>query len=178
MLVYETIADAMRAQLHAAGVAGGNVERDRNEPTQDDALPWANVVVGADIARPDGDARTGIPTFIHTVTVSVVVYDKGASGLDLRGNLAAHAEAVLTSLLSDLAWWGGYVEGIGALRQIYESPPDGNYIAGRVQVQLDLLLRSSWAPALPAANFATLSAGVATPSGTPQPGITIAVPTA
>lgn len=177
MLDFESIAQAIRNQLVAANLCGGNVERERNEPGTDDDLPYALINVGMDDAKPDGDERTGIPRFVHTVTIVVACYDKADTGLALKTALATHAGAVYASLFGNLAWQGGLVEGISGARQIYETPPEGNHLSGRVQVQLDIKLRSSWPPALPADDLATVGVGLDVPDGTPQPGITIDVPT-
>lgn len=178
MIVFDTIAVAIRTRLVAVNVCGGNVDRERNEPSTMDDLPLVNVMTGGDTARPEGDPRTGIPRFEHTTTMTVVAYDRADSGPALRTKLATHAQAIVTALLGDLAWTGDAVEGIGGMRQVYEAPPDGNEIAGRVQVQIDLLLRSSWPPALPADDLATVGVGIDVPDGTDAPGITIVVPTA
>lgn len=177
MIVLETLCIAIRQQLIAASIAGGNVDKDRNEPTGSLDLPSIQVAIGPDIAIAEGDPRTGIPRFEHKSTLTVVAYDHADSGPQLRAKLAAHAEAIMTCLLGDLAWQQDAVEGIAGLRQVYEAPPDGNEIAGRVQVQFDVLLRTHWPPVLPADVLATVSAGVAVADGTPQPGITVTVPT-
>lgn len=182
MLALFDLVGRVRAQLEAAGVCDGRVTRDRNEPSTDRQLPIANVFVSSDDAKPAGDPRTSVFEFVHTATLCVEVRVAANTGPDLKFAMQSQAGTVLACLMRDASWWGSRedgVEGIASVRQIYNLPPDGNERIGEVQIQLDVLWRQVWEPLLPddVGEFSTLSARVAVPDGTPQPGADVSVPT-
>lgn len=174
----------IRALLTTAGLAGGNVERERAEPTRDEILPIALVAFEKDIGRSDGDARHGAPGFVHEATVEVVHFARADTGPLLRAALYDAAELVTETLLPRLHLWGGtdedgvpLVEAISGVEVAYQLPPEGEHIVGSVAVKLRLLHRTIWPAPPPGDDFATVSTAVAVPPGTPQPGIIIDVPT-
>lgn len=185
MQVHSVWSENIRVALTAAGVAGGNVEKDRDRPTKASDLPICLIAVVKDTAQADGDPRHGSPSFAHTTELVVGVQDRAATGPELRQNLYAVAELVCESLLTDLNAWGGvdgdgveYLEGIARVDTSYNLPPEGQDVMGAVEIKFHLLHRTLWAQRLPAdaGDLATVSIGVEEPEGTPQPGITIAVP--
>ncbi len=162
MLFLEALVESVRAQLAAAQLCGGAVTKNADTPTKDEKLPRADVFVAADDFRPDGDARTGYPTFVHTSKLVVEITDKGNGGPALKAKLCAHADQALAILLCDLRWWGSIVEGVGGGAQTYNQPPEGLHTTGAVQLQLDVLWRSAWPPptaSLPNFNTASVDAG-------------------
>lgn len=178
MLILEQFVEAVRARLAAAGICGGAVTKNLGTPSEDARLPSADVFVASDGGRRDGDARAGLPTFVHTTKLVVEITDHANSGPELKAKLCAAAEAALDALLCDLSWGGTVLEGIDGIEQTYNQPPEGRAFLGAVQLQIDLLWRSGWQPrttTLP--DFAGMSARVPAPDGSPLPGIDITVPT-
>ena len=166
----------MVAQLTTALLAGGNVAPHRSMPTQDSLLPAASVTYMGDQAKSDGDARTGIPDFVHRTIFVVDVVDRADDGPSLRTKLAAHSTIICTTLLTNLAWGGDTLEGLETVVHSVDLPPEGSVYLGRLQVQITALTRSVWEPVttdLP--DFATVQATIDT--GDNQTGITIPVPT-
>jgi hypothetical protein len=184
MLIDEWIALGARAKLVAAGLCNGDVDVDRGEPTTDDALPRANIFIPLDTATPEGDGRTGITRLEHKTTLVIEVTARGNTQRAVKAWLAAVAEVTMAVLLSDREWatdadGDPVIEGFGTVRRVYEFPPEGNHIVGRVQVQIEVLTRSHWTAdpdALP--NFAALNVGVdLTGDGEADLGATIPLPT-
>lgn len=175
MNVLEGFVEGIRAQLAAAGVAGGDVEKHRFPPTEDDQLPIATVTWGADQAESRGGARTGIPTFVHTVTLVIELADEANDGPALRAKMSTHGQLICDTLLKNLSWGGAALEGVQAVRQIVDKPVESRFNLARLQVHIDALYASDWAPAGPADDFETISIGVVRNDET-EIGATIAVP--
>lgn len=159
MLILETLVDAARARLVAAGLVGGNVVKHRDPPTRDAKLPLAGITYDNDTADADGDPRTGTSDFTHKLTLVVDIIDTAGTGAALMTKLAQHGEHVMRALCIDpWNWSGNVVEGIGGVRHITERSAEGAQIIYRRQVQVDVLYRSQWEPdasGLP--DFTTLS---------------------
>lgn len=164
----KAMADRVRARLVAAGIAGGQVISSRSPPTRDGDCPAAQVYFGADKGARIGDPRTGVVSLAHTSKLVVEVVDKADDDDDqpgeiLKEKLYDHAQAICAALLPDpFAWGGDSFEGIDGVDQMYLAPPDGEVILGRVQVQIDVLWVSVWAPStasLPDFQGATFDAG-------------------
>lgn len=181
MLFIDRLVDRVVTQLTAANLCGGNVERDRNEPSDDDDLPCANVFATNDAGKPAGDARAGIPHLEHTTKIVVEVRMRANSGVTLKKAMLAAGDAVAANLLCNLAWMGTRsdgAEGVAGVTQVYNQPPDGNGRTGEVQVQLDVLWRSIWEPEtgdMP--DLSTVGIAFDVEDGTPQPGAIVTVPT-
>lgn len=177
MLIHETLLEAARARLAATGFAGGNLEKHRDPPTQDDDLPLAGITYETDTADADGDPRTGTSRFAHKLTLVIDVLDTGATGKAVMAKLAQHGQHVMAALCTDPWVWGATapgegVEGIAAVRQLTDKSPEGARIVYRRQVQIDLLFRSQWDPAtdgLPLLDDVSVDAGDGIGSVVPLP---------
>jgi len=160
MQIHATLVDATAARLIAAGVCGGNIAKDRDEPADMSELPIAIVHVMADKARADGGPRTGVPDFRHELALCVDVYAKGQSGAGVKGALYAAGEAVLQALLTDAAWLA-IGDGVASIEQSYLLPKEGDYITSGLRIELVVLHASVWHPSttgLP--DFETAAIGV------------------
>lgn len=186
MLIMESLVEAARARLAATGFAGGNIEIHRDPPTTDAALPLASITYDNDKGDPVGNARTGLSTFDHTLTLVIDVIDRGATGAALMAKLAQHSEHVMQALAVNPWEWHDAVEGIGGVRQITEKSPEGAVIVYRRQIQIDVLYRTTWEPSavtLPDLETIAIDTGIgAVPGddenpGTPGLGAEIALPT-
>lgn len=182
MLALYDLVERVRSQIATAGICAGRVMRDRNEPSTDKTLPVANVFVSHDEAKPAGDPRSNPFEFIHTTTLCVEVRVAANTGPELKYAMQQQSGLVLACLMRNQAWWGQSsdgVEGLAAVRQVYNLPPEGNERIGGVQVQIDVLWRQIWEPVIgdDVGDFSTLSARVSVPDGTPQPGADVSVPT-
>jgi len=164
----KAMADRVRDTLVAAGVAGGTVISARSPPTRDNQCPAAQVYFSNDKGRRIGNDRTGPVSLTHSSTLVVEVVDKADDdvaqpGEILKEKLYDHAQAICDALLRDPFVWGGDAfEGIGSVDQMHLAPPDGEVILGRVQVQIEVLWVSEWAPStasLPDFHGATFDAG-------------------
>jgi hypothetical protein len=184
MNVHSVWTAGIRDKLIAAGLAGGNVERDRSMPTRRDGLPMCLIAVVDDKAVADTDPRAGIPRFRHECELVIEHRDEADSGPALRQKLYAAGQLILGAVLSDLSWSGTIdgvdpLEGVSRVDVAYDLPPDGESEMGRVVVTLRLLHATAWAPATAGLdNFATTSIGVDTGGEAPEIGATIPVPTA
>lgn len=150
---------AIAARLTAAGAA--NVHEERMTPCRDSELPAYNVFLSSDSGKAEGDPRTGLPRFEHGARITVEVEDKvaGLDGKALKHKLRLHAQAIQAALLTDLSWGGDIVEGIASLGRVYDMPPEGASLIGRVQIQMEVLWRSSFAPDISGlTDFASLRA--------------------
>jgi len=185
MRVHQVWVDGIRNALLAADVAGGNVEKERERPTRDEILPICLIAFEKDVARADGDARHGAPSFTHEASVVVAYFDRAASGPALRAKLYSASDLVLETLLGNLAAWEGvdaggvaYLEGVAGVEVSYNLPPEGQSVAGSVEIKLRLLHRTIFNQPSPDTlpDFHGASVGVAAPDGSPQLGITITVP--
>lgn len=185
MQVHGVWAENIRVALTAAGVAGGDVEKDRDRPTTKSDLPICLIAVVNDAGQSDGDVRHGPPGFVHTTKLVVAFQDRAANGPSLRQKLYSAAELICETLLTDTNAWAGvdgdgkpYLEGIASLDTDYNAPADGQDVMGSVEIKLHLQHRTTWPQKLPAdtGDLTTVAIGVDEPEGTPQPGITIAVP--
>jgi len=181
MLILETLADAALARLVAANFAGGNIEKHRDPPTEDDDLPLASLTYENDTGTADGDSRTGIQDFVHKATFTVDILDWAPTGAELMAKLAIASETVMVALIAGLATWDcGVIEGIGGVRQVTEKSPKGARIVYRRQIQIDVLYRSQWEPST--ADLETLAGvdvdtGLDAPDDAPGIGTSITVPT-
>jgi hypothetical protein len=144
MLRDTAIVDGAKARLIATGLASGNVHADYGLPTDDDVLPLVNVFVPADDGTPAGNApRTGTTHLEHATTLVVEVFARANSARAVKAYLGQAAQGITQALLSDLDWAtdanGPFIEGYGRVRRIYDQPPEGNHLLGRVQLQIDVL---------------------------------------
>lgn len=172
MLIDDAIVLGAQAKLIEAALCAGNVKADHGEPSKDDKLPYANVFISVDDAAPAGDARTGIVDLNHNVKLVVEVIQKHNTARALKTWLGLASEGIMQTLLPSLEWavlsGQPFLEGVASVRRVYDLPPDGNHIVGRVQVQISLLARSDWAPdAESLSPFAILNAGVDMGNGEP-----------
>lgn len=153
MLIFDVWCDRLGARLAAKGVAGGNVDANRSEPTRDEELPFCVVYIAGDKAEPDGDANMGVPDYVHVSQIVVEVIHKAASGPALKTALYTDAQRILDVLLSDHSWWQDQTadadaEALGRFDVKYDTPPEGEMIVGRVQVALDVRHRTTWPPVI------------------------------
>lgn len=185
MNIDEALVRDARARIIATGLADGNVHADFGEPTQDTPLPHVNVFVPVDDAAPDGDARTGIARYTHATQLIVEVIEKGNSVRAIKAYLAAVSEGLMQTLLSDVNWAAldgvPFIEGFGKVKRVYAIPPDGNHFIGRLQIQIEVLHRTSWEPdvsGLP--DLSSLSVGIDMDNGddAPEVGAEIVIPPA
>lgn len=180
----EAFVSSIAQRLIALNFCGGSVTESRMTPSQDEQLPTADVFVSGDEASPAGDARAGVPHFIHRTQLTVQVTDQGNTGKALKAKLETHARIVMGVVLKDptlrvtLEQQLG-LEGIGRVSRVYDQPPEGRQMTARVQVQFELLHRSRWDPdtdALP--DLETVSVIVPVAAGDEPPlRLPIAVPT-
>ena len=183
MLIDEAIVLGARDAIAAAAIPGLTVAADHGQPTQEERLPFCDVFVGLDDAGPDGDPRTGIVRLVNRVALAIEITARGNSQREAKAWLAAAGETVLTKLLTTREWAllasEPVIEGFGHVRRAYVAPPDGNHVLVKLQIEIQVLARSRFAPdaaALP--DFATLSLGLDMANGDddPQIGTTIVVP--
>lgn len=185
MLTDDALVLGAQARLVAAGLAGGAVYADHGEPSQDDKLPYCNVFVGMDSAEPEGDPRTGIARYEHK-TVLVIEYIARANAIRaLKALLGIVSEGILQQLLASREWatldGEPFIEGFGSVKRVYDMPPEGNHLMGRVQIQIDVLHRSYWSePTTSLVDLAAISVGFDLDNGDDAPviGATLTVPTA
>lgn len=150
MQVHTTWTSNIRDALIAAGIADGNVERDRDAPTRRVDFPICLIAVVDDKAQADGDARSGFPRFQHTTELVVAYQDEADNGPALRQKLYTACEAILAKMLTDLAWGGvdgdgiELLEGISRIDTAYNLPPEGEAVLGAVEIKLHLLHRTAW----------------------------------
>lgn len=145
MLKHTTWITNARTRLIAIGLAAGDVRADDEMPGTDAELPYALVAIGGDVARPDGEPRTGYPKFKHETTLAVMAVDHANTGAELKTKLAQHSEKIFAALCSDIdGWTAGLLEGIDQITTTYELPPKGEENIGRVIVAFQLLSRSHW----------------------------------
>jgi len=175
MLLFETYCEALRAQLAAAGIANGNVEKHHGIPVDDEDLPFASVTWGNDHGTHDGDPATGAPTFLHKTLFAVDLYARGNDFPSVRAALGAASETILQTLLGNLAWGGTTLVGIAGVRQTIDLPVEGNFHLLRLQVQIDVLTQSQWYAALdPVTPFTQVD--VTLPDGGAGIGMTVPLP--
>lgn len=184
MLVDDAIVLGAKARLLLTGLAGGNIDVDRGNPTTDPILPYVNIYVQGDSATADGGPRTGVAKFDHGIMLMIEMLARGNTQRAVKAGLAIASEGILDALLADRKWalLGGKecIEGFGKINRMYDFPADGNHLLGRLQVQIEVLHRTLWAPStddLP--DLANISFGVDLDNGddTPPIGIIIDVPT-
>jgi hypothetical protein len=180
MQVHSIWTAGIRDKLIAAGLAGGNVERDRSMPTRGPTLPICLIAVVDDKAVADRDPRAGIPRFKNECELVIEHRDDADTGPALRQKLYAASQLILGTVLADLSW-SGTVDGIDPLEGVarvdvaYDIPPDGEAEMGRVVVTLRLLHATSWSP-VATDDFALASIGVDTGGDAPEIGATFPVP--
>lgn len=184
MLVDDAIALGAKARLLLTGLAGGNIDVDRGNPTTDAILPYVNIYVQGDTAAADGGARTSVAKFDHGIMLMIEMLARGNTQRAVKAGLALAGEGILDALLADHDWallsGKRCIEGFGKLNRMYDFPADGNHLIGRLQLQIEVLHRTRWEPStegLP--DLATISFGVDLDNGddTPPIGIIIDVPT-
>lgn len=145
MLIFSTWVANARTRLLDAGLAGGNIISDNYRPSKDDELPVAHVSIGSDDGKSDGDPRVvGAIRLDHTTSLTVEVLDVGNDGFELKDKLNAHAETILSALLPNMLGWCVESEGLARVSTIYEAPPEGSQVTGRVMVSLDILSHTEW----------------------------------
>jgi len=145
MQIHTDLVDATVARLTAAGVCAGNVDKDRAEPASVDELPIAIVHVMTDKAKADGDARTGVPDFVHELALCVDIFAKGQSGAGVKSYLYAAGEAVMQALLADQGWVG-IGEGINTVEQAYLLSKEGEFTFSGLRIEFAILHRTTWPP--------------------------------
>jgi hypothetical protein len=177
MQIHADLVDATATRLIAAGVCGGNVVKDQDQPTSDAELPVAIVHVMFDKGKAAGNARHGYPYFEHEINLVVDVYAKAASGTAVKAALYAAGEAVLQALLTDPAWLA-LGDGIQSLEQSYLAPAEGAYTTSGLRIEFGMLHRTTWLPSTAAVpDLTTVSIGVDTGDDAPVLGATILMPT-
>ena len=154
MIVLDQLADAARAALVAAGLAGGNVHRDLFRPVTEAELPISLIQVSKDHGAARGSARTGNTDLNHVGTVGIMVQLKRPAGTTveeaggrLKADMHIAAQLVLDTLLR--SEWQEPTEGVAAVRQEYDFPKDSAGMIGRVIIEIDVVYSSNWLPYLP-----------------------------
>lgn len=175
MLKHATWITNARTRMIAANVAGGDIDKDRETPGEDSDFPYAIIAIGNDTAKPDGDPRTGVVDFVHETVLAVQVVDAANTGTELKAKLAAESEKVMAALCPGILDWAVNAEGIDSVHIIYEMPPEGADIVGRVMIAFTLLSRSHWplpdadAAALPNLTTVSINAGNGVVANVPVP---------
>lgn len=179
MQIHADLVDATVARLVAANVLGGKIAKDRDVPTDVSEMPLAIVHVMADKARPAGGARTGIPDFVHETALCIDAYAHGEAGAAVKRTLYQAGEAALQALLADPTWLA-LIEGVQSIESSYLLPQEGMHVFAGLRIELVVLHRTEWPPALAEApDFATASIGVDMDGdGDADLGATVSVPTA
>ena len=144
MLKHATWITNAKARLVAADLCDGNVDDDPEKPATDAEFPYAQIAIGGDTAKPDGDPRTGEVKFTHETTLAVMAVDTANTGPELKTKLAGHAQTIFEALCPEILVWAVNAEGIDSVNTTYELPPDGAQIVGRVIVAFQILSRSHW----------------------------------
>lgn len=185
MLADDIIALGARDTIEALAIPNLTVRADLGRPTDKDKLPLCDVFVGMDSASPRNDQRTSWSHYEHAITLAIEITAAGNSQREAKAWLGAAGEMILDALLSERDWAlrgnKPIIEGFGPLRRAYLAPPEGDTHIVKMQIELQVLVASQFAPTpdlLPA--LETLSAGLNLDVGGDEVpiGITIEVPQA
>ena len=146
-----TIRDGALSALQAARQTLGltTVSKARTFPKQDGDLPYAAVWMAGEHTEPAGEANTGVPFFLHRMTLIIDVMAKGATEDALDADLAAMTEGVRALLLTSPTWLA-LVEGVERCDTRYEYPKEATSIMAQGTIELEVTYRSMWEPTLPA----------------------------
>lgn len=148
MLADVSIVEGARARLIALGLSEDIIKIDFGEPTQDDRLPMIDLFVVHDEATPRGDPRHGITQLKHTIKLVVQIRVRGNTANDVKAELAVKGEAICNALLSSIEWATcndePIIEGFDGVSRVYQLPPKGSHIIGMLQLQIGVLISSSY----------------------------------
>lgn len=141
------IRDGTVTRLQALGLFS-NVFKARTQPTKDDQLPLACVWHAGERTQPNGDANTGAPSFLHTLTLAVDVMTKAGSEADLDTEILALIEQTRAALMTDLTWVGLF-EGIERCDVRFAYPKETNNFFVQAILEIEVTFRSIWQPLTP-----------------------------
>lgn len=132
--------------IEAAGILPAmRVAISRYVPTTDEALPFVLIYTPRETMGADGDARSGVPAFVSTVTLSIVARVRVASEDLLDAALDALEAAIYAATIKNPAWWGDDVEGVESIDVDTEAgETDG--IVGQVSMRMSVLYRVDFPP--------------------------------
>lgn len=117
-------------------------------PRQDADVPYASVWNAGDRTEPNGDANVGEPSFIHHLTVVVDVMVAAETEADAGDLAETLAERIRAALLTDPSWLD-FVEAVERCEVRYAYPKDAEALFVQGMIEIEVLIRSAWPPALP-----------------------------
>ena len=125
-----------------------NVLKARTAPGQDDMLPYAVVWFAGERTQPNGDANTGAPEFIHTLTLIVDVMVRAGDETTLDTAVVGFVETIRATLMTDSTWIGLF-EGIERCDTRYAYPKEAADIVVQAMIEFEVTFRSVWQPYVP-----------------------------
>ncbi|GJE45362.1 hypothetical protein [Methylobacterium soli] len=144
-----------------------------------DQLPAATVFLRRENRTPDGDANVGEPSFVHDVTLGILVTIDAGSKSDLEPVLHSYTNDAIGFLLSDTTFLSE-IEAVTGIDETHVFPKDGETYYAEARVEFSVTFRTSFEPFVPTAyrgaNFKTTPSGAS--GDTPAIRTRIPAPTA
>ncbi|AWN43164.1 hypothetical protein [Methylobacterium durans] len=112
-----------------------------------DQLPAVTVFVSRERLAPDGDANTGMPKFVNTLTLGVLITVDHGDKRELEPTLNRYATAVTTLLLTDIDFQNE-IEAVTDIDQTQRFPADGETYYAEARLEFTIQFRSQWPPAI------------------------------
>ena len=124
-----------------------NVYKARTTPGQDDQLPYACVWYAGERTQPNGDANTGTPSFLHTLTLVVDVMTKAGDDATLDTEIVGLVETARATLMTDPTWISLF-EGIEKIDTRYSYPKEASDVVVQAIIEIEVTFRSRWEPVI------------------------------